>query len=332
MSSIDVVIPCYRYAHFLSECVASVLSSSGTSARVLIIDDASPDDTAEVGAKLAQSDARVTFIRNQKNLGHIATYNKGIEWASADYFLLLSADDYLLPDALGRATAFMDARPHVGFSFGKVILSDKSGISLPELPKRAERDPKELKGYEFISLIARSRATNIVPTPTAIVRTELQKRVGGYSPDLPHTGDLEMWLRLAAHAPVARFQTFQAVYRQHGNNMQRSYYDIGWQLPDLKQRKAAFDQFIVKCGNLLPKPREIHSRLLRSLACDALRVAGGAFNAEDAVAVRQLYDFALELSPQAARSIPGLKLAAKKKLGLSFWRKLGIAMPKKSAT
>src|SRR5437899_781807 len=97
MSSVDVVVPCYRYAHFLRECVESVLSQSGTNIRVLIIDDASPDNTSDVASELCRRDRRVTFLRHTTNKGHIRTYNEGIEWASADYLLILSADDYVLP-------------------------------------------------------------------------------------------------------------------------------------------------------------------------------------------------------------------------------------------
>ena len=84
MSSIDVIVPCYNYAHYLRECVESVLGQSHSDVRVLIIDDASPDDTANVAAALSAADARVAVITHERNKGHIATYNEGIEWAAAD--------------------------------------------------------------------------------------------------------------------------------------------------------------------------------------------------------------------------------------------------------
>src|SRR5215471_13341349 len=54
----------------------------------------------------------------------IATYNEGIDWVSADYMLLLSADDYLLPGALDRAAAVLDAHLEVGFVFGRAVELD----------------------------------------------------------------------------------------------------------------------------------------------------------------------------------------------------------------
>ena len=89
MSSLDVYIPCYCYGHFLRECVQSVLSQSIQDVRVLIIDDASPDDSAEVAASLARQDSRLELRRHAVNQGHIRTYNEGLEWATGDYTLLL---------------------------------------------------------------------------------------------------------------------------------------------------------------------------------------------------------------------------------------------------
>ena len=131
MSRIDVFVPCYNYGRFLSQCVNSVLRQTGVDVRVLVIDDASSDNTSEVAAALAREDVRVTVIRHSTNKGHINTYNEGIEWASADYMLLLSADDYLLPGALSRAADLMDANPELGFVFGNVIELSDSGHETP---------------------------------------------------------------------------------------------------------------------------------------------------------------------------------------------------------
>jgi glycosyltransferase involved in cell wall biosynthesis len=98
--------------HFLYQCVNSILSEVGVDVRVLVIDDASPDNTAEVASALAREDPRVTVIRHGENKGHIKSYNEGIEWASAEYMLLLSAKDYLLLGALRRSGFHFDTHTH----------------------------------------------------------------------------------------------------------------------------------------------------------------------------------------------------------------------------
>src|SRR5205823_3987651 len=111
---VDVVVPCYKYGHFLRQCVESVLSQEGVDVRVLIIDDCSPDNTPDVAAQLVREDPRVEYRRHTVNQGHIATYNEGLlDWVNGDYCLLLSADDWLTPGALARAARVFSAHPDV---------------------------------------------------------------------------------------------------------------------------------------------------------------------------------------------------------------------------
>ena len=314
MSSVDVIVPCYRYGHFLRECVESVLTQSLKHVRVLILDDASPDNTSEVGAELVREDSRVTLVRHHVNKGHIATYNEGIDWVSADYMLLLSADDYLLPGALDRAAALLDAHPDVGFVFGRAVELDTGGT----IARNAGRSARVLTGVQFIEL---SGPRNIVPTPTAVVRTELQKRLGGYSFELPHSGDMEMWLRLAANASVGIIDALQAVYRRHADNMSHAYLTKD-RIPDLEQRKAALDKFGQYCGNYLKNGSKVHQRLLSLLARETVGRASRAFNDGDMDSCKKLLALALEICPGVERSKPWIKLACKRRMGVDRWRRL----------
>jgi glycosyltransferase involved in cell wall biosynthesis len=321
VSSIDVIIPCYRYAHFLTVCVDSVLAQSGPRVRTLIIDDASPDNTSEVAATLA-ADSRVTVLRHRSNAGHIATYNEGLAWAASDYLLILSADDYLLPGALKRAADLMDAYPEVAFAFGNAIQLEPSGAQRPINNVPGKADALVLPGARFIEL---SGARNIVPTPTAVVRTQLQQRVGGYRPELTHSGDMEMWLRLAAHGSVGMLREYQAVYRRHAGNMSLAYMADGF-LPDMKQRKAAMEFFFESCGHLLPEVDQVKRRLYRALAGDAVKLGSTAFNASKMEASQTLCDFARATWPGISRSPEWAKLACKRRMGRGVWHVLQPAV------
>jgi glycosyltransferase involved in cell wall biosynthesis len=321
MSSVDVIVPCYRYAHFLRQCVESVLTQSGTNVRVLIIDDASPDNTADVAAGLARQDSRVTFLRHAVNKGHISSYNEGIDWACADYMLILSADDYLLPGALGRSATLMDAHPEVGFTFGNVVvLSDRdSAEHRTTVANFADKAGwRIVTGMEYIEL---SGARDLVATPTAVVRTRLQKCLGGYRSELPHSGDMEMWLRFAAHASVGILDAYQAVYRRHDTNMTLAYTGKSW-LGDLQQRKAAFDCFFQTCSGVLPNAQHLRDTLFLLLARDALSFASAAFNEGKREVSEEISEFALDLCPEVKGSLPWLKLLCKRSMGLRAWRAL----------
>jgi glycosyltransferase involved in cell wall biosynthesis len=319
MSSIDVVVPCYKYGRFLAQCVSSVLAQRGPSVRVLVIDDASPDDTFEVATALARDDSRVVVRRHSTNQGHIATYNEGIAWAEADYMLLLSADDYLLPGALARACDLLDRHPEVGFVFGRAFGGRPTGLHGEARlagKRRTEDDVEILSGERFLEV---SGCRAIVPTPTAVVRMSLQRRLGGYRSDLPHTGDMEMWYRFAAHGAVGVLGAFQAVYRLHGANMSHTYFTT-YRLPDLRHRQAAIETFFSNDGKRMRRAAALRNGMIRSLAKDATGFASAAFNDGDLQACDELSAYALTLTPAVRFSAPWMKLECKRRLGLRRWR------------
>ena len=259
MAKVDVVVPCYNYGRFLTDCVRSVLDQSIRDVRVLIIDDASSDSSVEIANRLAAGDPRVQVVAHASNKGHIATYNEGIEWAESDYFLLLSADDFLTPGALERATAVMDSHPEVGLTYGEAVVWHRDRPR-PEI----EPDPTWLWSKQDLVADLCRTASDFIATPTAIARTSVQKTVGGYRPSLPHSGDLEMWLRFGAYGEVVRIDAVQAIYRKHSSAMSNSY--LAEMLSEYRQRKAAFDSFFETCGSGVKNLALLKQEVSHSLA------------------------------------------------------------------
>ncbi|MCL2729752.1 MAG: glycosyltransferase [Actinomycetia bacterium] len=301
MGSVSVVIPCYRYGHFLADCVRSVLDEQeGLDVRVLIIDDASPDDSAEAARALAASDPRIEVRVHEKNRGHIATYNEGLlEWADGDYTVLLSADDRLVPGALVRAAALLDAHPEVGFAYGRPLRFTHGGPLPPA--RTAGGGTAVYPGRWWLERRFRE-GTGCITSPEVVVRTELQRTVGGYDPRLPHAGDIEMWMRLAAHADVGYVRgADQAYYRVHGANMSTT--DFGGQLDDLRQRRAAYEAVLEKCGDRLPDAGRLSATVHTRLARAALRRACRAYDRgrTAVVPVDELVAFARDCVPAVER-------------------------------
>jgi glycosyltransferase involved in cell wall biosynthesis len=314
MSRVDVIVPCYRYGHFLRECVGSVLAQDGVEVRVLILDDASPDDSAEVAAALAAQNGRVEVRSHATNQGHIATYNEGLGWATGDYLLLLSADDVLTPDALPRAAALMDQHPEVGFTFGRAITTDRPDFA--NHPGAAQYRHKVLTGAEFWERSC-AEATNFVPTPTMVVRTALQHRVGGYREELSHTGDLEMCLRLAAHAPVGVLEADQAFYRIHGRNMHKETFTEALEV--LEQHRLAFEILFREHGDRFAGRERLERMAARALALAAVRRAGRALERGDRPSCERLMAEAVRVFPEVPREREWSRLRWKLLLGRWLW-------------
>lgn len=103
---VSVIIAAYQAGRTLPRAVASALAQDDVAVEVIIVDDASPDDTATVADKLAQVDPRVSVIRQAENGGPGAARNAGFGAAKGDWIAVLDADDTMAPDRLARMTAF----------------------------------------------------------------------------------------------------------------------------------------------------------------------------------------------------------------------------------
>jgi glycosyltransferase involved in cell wall biosynthesis len=316
MTRVDVIIPCYNYGHFLRPCVESVLAQQDVEVRALILDDASSDHTADVAADLAARDRRLEVRRHDVNRGHITTYNEGLDWAEGDYTLLLSADDLLTPGALSRAVQLMDAHHDVGLTYGQQIVIRGNQAVLEPPPQPPERGWHVITGLTFLELSCQT-ASNIVPTPTALVRTTLQKKLGGYRKELPHAGDLEMWLRFAVHAPIGVVDTYQAYYRRHANNMSLSFYQR--QLADYRQRQLAFEVFFAEYGDLVPGRERLMNLVTRFLAETALWTACHAFDRGDTRICQECLDFALQIYPSISSWSSWSNMRWKQLVGTRIW-------------
>ncbi len=312
-SRVDVVIPCYNYGRFLGGCVAGALDDQpGVDVRVLIIDDASQDDSAEVAQKLAAGDDRIEVKIHEVNRGHIATFNEGLmDWAEGDYCVLISADDRLAPGALRRAAGLMDAHPEVGFVFGNAVEFRDDNDLRPTLTE--PRGQTIWPGHRWIKQRFRDANTCIF-SPEVVVRTSLQHRVGGYNPDLYHTSDVEMWIRLAAYADVGFIRVDQAYYRRHDKNMSL---ELGNQLVTLSQLRAAFEGMLRQCGDVLPDAAALSAAVHKKLAKQALWSAFRAYDRHrtDRVPVDGLVTFAFDCWPDAARLINYRSLQLRRLIG-----------------
>lgn len=315
MSSVDVFVPCYNYGRFLRDAVNSVLSQHGVDVRVLILDDCSQDDSEQIGRELAAEDSRIEYRRHTANVGHIATYNEGIDWLAGDYCLMLSADDVLTPGALARAAAVMGAHPEVGLTHGAVVCTMHPEhdadvvIVTPQVTIQT--------GAGFIQTRCEI-AQGHVETPTAIARTSIQKLIGYYRPELPHSGDLEMWLRFAAHGSVAYIHAHQAFYRMHGENMSLKYQ---W-VRDLIEVDAAFQWFFKHNEERIANTDRLRDMTNHAIAELAFEGAYHAFLAGDSALVSDYTWLAQRLDPQSRLTRRWLQLRCKRLVGSRLWNGL----------
>ncbi|MFZ0377418.1 MAG: glycosyltransferase family A protein, partial [Solirubrobacteraceae bacterium] len=269
--TVSVVIPCYNYGRYLPMAVRSALDQTDVDVEAIVIDDASPDGSARVARDL-ERDARVRAIVHRTNRGHIFTINEGLEHATGDYVVVLSADDVLTPGSLGRAIALMEARPSVGFVYG-------FPASFGDEPPRVSghiRSWTIWTGQEWIRRRCQT-GSNCILSPEVVMRASVQRAIGGNDANLPHTHDFDMWLRAAAVSDVGRINgPAQAFYRIHDKSMTRTVH--AGHVTDLEGRLAALEKVISDQAGRLGDGEALLANARRALAMSALEFARSAFD------------------------------------------------------
>ena len=212
---VSFVVPCYKLAHLLPECIESILGQTYGNFEVLIMDDCSPDQTPEVAQSF--QDPRVKHIRNEPNLGHLRNYNKGIGLTRGKYVWLISADDYLRRSyVLQRYVELLDKNPHVGYTFcpGAGMRNGRE-TEILEYSAHGNRD-RIIDGRAFLKKLVEY---NIVLAAAGMARRECYERISFFPLDMPYAGDWYLWCVFALYFDVGYFAEPMVCYREHDLSM-----------------------------------------------------------------------------------------------------------------
>jgi glycosyltransferase involved in cell wall biosynthesis len=309
ISTVDAIIPCHNYGHLLEAAVRSVLAQEDVSVRVLILDDASADQTPHVAAELTRRDPRVEWRRHAQNHGHIRTYNEGLEWVQGEYVLLLSADDVLTAGSLARAVRVMQAHPDVVLTYGRDI-----AFSAPQPPWHdARMQPESYRIYSYRELLDTACRLGHTPiqAPTVLVKTDAHRAAGHYRVELPHSGDTEIWLRIVSHGRVAALDAVQAFRRIHATNMSHGFSPR----QRLEEQLRAFETHLAE-SPLPPQEREQYMRTIRRTTAEAVFwTAARLFDAGDRTECGAALEFAAACDPAIAETRSWSRLQWKRRLG-----------------
>ena len=206
------MVPCYRLAHLLGECIQSILAQSYKDFEVLVMDDNSPDNTDEVA--LSFNDPRIKYVRNDPNLGHLRNYNKGIGLSRGAYVWLISADDCLAsPYVLERYMTALEANPRAGYAFCPALgrQGDKRTGILQYTYHGAKNEIFDGRKFLTDSLLKE----NGIAAASGLVRKECYEQISLFPLDMPYGGDWYLWAVFALHYDVAYFAEPMVEYRVH---------------------------------------------------------------------------------------------------------------------
>jgi hypothetical protein len=293
---VSVIIPMYNYGLYLPEAVASVLAQDGVDVQVIVVDDASTDDSARVARTLADADPRVSLVALPVNGGPAAAFNRGHADAAGEFIMRLDADDLLSPGSLARSAALFDAFPAVGLVYGHPL---HFRGPVPQDPSTRLRSWTIWHGQDWVAERCR-RAVNCITTPDAIVRASALEQTGLLSTSIKVATDLHLWLRLASVSDVGHIEgPDQALYRLHDDSLTGRGSYTPW--VDLLERKSVFDDFFAGPGADLPAASRLQRTADAALAGEALQQACRAYDRGRTATfdVDAAINFALDTYPDA---------------------------------
>lgn len=129
---VSIGMPVYNGERFLEEAILSNLRQTHQNIELVISDNASNDATEEICRSFAASDDRVSYVRNETNLGAAGNYNLLVDLANGDYFRWANADDVVAPALIERTLPILQSRSDVVIAYGKTCLIDADGSVLRE--------------------------------------------------------------------------------------------------------------------------------------------------------------------------------------------------------
>ena len=204
---VSVIIPCYNQAHFLGEAIESVLAQSYQFVEIIVVDDGSTDNTAQ----LATSFEGVRCL-SQSNMGLAGARNAGLSASSGTFVVFLDADDRLLPNSLQDGVSSLRANPECAFVYGHVnlIASDGSALSTPRQVAVRENHYLELLRHNYIWT-----------TGAAVYRRSALDAIGGFDAAANGSADFDLNARIARVFPICCTDKTVLEYRRHRESMSR---------------------------------------------------------------------------------------------------------------
>lgn len=205
MPTVSVVIPTYNHRGFVVESLESVFAQTFTDYEVIVVNDGSPDDTADVLRPYVQS-GRIRYFE-QPNAGQAAARNRGIAEARGEFIALLDDDDHWPPDKLEWQLAHLRANVDLAGVAGTADVVDEQGRLL-----------RRTACAGMITFEKLFQASQMVSPGQCLFRSECVRAVGGFDATIWGADDWDLYFRITRQWPIQMQDRVALCYRKHGGN------------------------------------------------------------------------------------------------------------------
>lgn len=207
---VSVVVPTYNRADLILQTLQSVLAQTFTDYEIIVIDDGSTDNTAEILRELIET-GKIQYVW-QENQGESAARNQGLRLARGEYIAFLDSDDLWLPQKLEAQVSYLDAHPEIGLAqscFSK--FDHATGKDL------GTRNSAWFSGRIYPEILM--HWSDLMATDAILIRAEALERVGGFDENLRRAEDLDLWRRISRYYPFAAMSETLTKVRVHSDSV-----------------------------------------------------------------------------------------------------------------
>jgi glycosyltransferase involved in cell wall biosynthesis len=310
---VSVCIPVYNGSDYIAESIQSVLEQTYRDFELIVCDNCSSDNTPDIVKSF--HDPRLTYVRNERNLGLSGNESRCLELANGEYICIFHHDDVMLPDNLERKVKLLDEHPEVGFVHSNITVIDSKGevVSWNIWNEDSRRDYVDDGLTVFSRYLAYSPLGASIFIGAVLARRDCYNHFGGFSERLPHCSDSEMWMRMLLFYKVACIGAPLVKYRIHSTSTSSSWGDYR-SINYIKEHYLAVNMVFDKYGKHIPRANNLKRQVSLSFATRLMDLACGALVNRDFDAGKSFFKVAVGISPWILRKLSFWKVAA----GLTF--------------
>ena len=189
---ISVIIPTYNRAYLIGRAIKSVLNQTYQDFEIIVVDDGSTDNTEKVVKSF--NNAKISYIRHEKNRGEAAARNTGIKAAKNEYIAFQDSDDESFSQRLEKQVIiFEEESQKIGLVYSDMISIDEKGKK--HYVKPAEFTPKD----KFIYKKALNYERVCIGIGTSLIRKNCFEVAGFFDEKIPYFVDAEFFIRLSKY-------------------------------------------------------------------------------------------------------------------------------------
>ncbi len=252
-SLISVIIPSYNRANTLPRAIESVLEQTDSHFELIIVDDASTDDTKKI-KDFYKSNHRITFYENSKNMGVSYSRNQGVLLAKGDFLAFLDSDDSWYPNKLKLQREYFINHPQC-----PLVHCEETWIR-----NGRQVNPKKIHQKSGGNIFEKSLRLCLISPSSVMLKRSVLKDFGGWNENFIVCEDYDLWLKITSQYSVGFLETPLVMkYGGHEDQLSRKYFAMDyWRIKSINALLENFELTVEQRAEALYVLKEKSSILI----------------------------------------------------------------------